>query len=52
MAAYCQKKGLDQGSIRFLYEGQRVNDDDTPQGLDMEVRHAPCSGRPGMLAGS
>jgi small ubiquitin-related modifier len=41
MAAYCQKKGLDQGSIRFLYEGQRINDDDTPQGLDMEVRPDP-----------
>ncbi|KAF8460446.1 ubiquitin-related domain-containing protein [Russula ochroleuca] len=34
--AYANKVGKDVGSIRFLYDGTRINDDDTPQSLDME----------------
>jgi len=34
--AYANKVGKDVGSIRFLYDGARINDDDTPQSLDME----------------
>ncbi|KAJ7453705.1 small ubiquitin-related modifier [Mycena galericulata] len=34
--AYASKVGKDVGSIRFLYDGARINDDDTPQSLDME----------------
>jgi len=34
--AYANKVGKDINSIRFLYEGNRINDDDTPGSLDME----------------
>ncbi|KAF9523326.1 ubiquitin-like protein [Crepidotus variabilis] len=34
--AYANKVGKDVGSIRFLYDGVRVNEDDTPHTLDME----------------
>ncbi|KAG2358052.1 ubiquitin-like protein [Suillus spraguei] len=34
--AYANKVGKDVGSIRFLYDGSRINDDDTPSTLDME----------------
>ncbi|KAH7907434.1 small ubiquitin-related modifier [Hygrophoropsis aurantiaca] len=34
--AYATKVGKDVASIRFLYDGARINDDDTPQSLDME----------------
>jgi len=34
--AYCQKKGVASNSIRFLYDGARVGEDDTPKTLNME----------------
>ncbi|KAJ3557208.1 hypothetical protein NP233_g11801 [Leucocoprinus birnbaumii] len=34
--AYANKVGKDVGSIRFLYDGNRLNDDDTPASLDMD----------------
>nr|GAT47272.1 predicted protein [Mycena chlorophos] len=34
--AYASKVGKDVGSIRFLYDGERINDDDTPNSLEME----------------
>ncbi|EIM84749.1 small ubiquitin-like modifier [Stereum hirsutum FP-91666 SS1] len=34
--AYAAKVGKDVTSIRFLYDGTRINDDDTPTSLDME----------------
>jgi len=34
--AYANKVGKDVNSIRFLYDGTRINDDDTPDSLDME----------------
>ncbi|THH12478.1 hypothetical protein EW146_g7661 [Bondarzewia mesenterica] len=34
--AYANKVGKDVGSIRFLYDGSRITDDDTPASLDME----------------
>jgi small ubiquitin-related modifier len=34
--AYASKVGKDVNSIRFLYDGTRINDDDTPASLDME----------------
>ncbi|KAF7799172.1 hypothetical protein EIP86_010403 [Pleurotus ostreatoroseus] len=34
--AYANKVGKDVNSIRFLYDGNRINDDDTPASLDME----------------
>ncbi|KAF8063189.1 ubiquitin-like protein [Lyophyllum atratum] len=34
--AYANKVGKDVGSIRFLYDGTRIADEDTPTSLDME----------------
>ncbi|PFH52509.1 hypothetical protein AMATHDRAFT_57135 [Amanita thiersii Skay4041] len=34
--AYANKVGKDVGSIRFLYDGARIQDDDTPALLGME----------------
>ncbi|KAF9039334.1 small ubiquitin-like modifier [Panaeolus papilionaceus] len=34
--AYANKVGKDVGSIRFLYDGTRIQDDDTPSSLEME----------------
>jgi len=34
--AYASKVGKDVGSIRFLYDGTRINDDDTPLSLEMD----------------
>jgi len=34
--AYASKVGKEVGSIRFLYDGARIQDDDTPASLDME----------------
>lgn len=33
--AYCDRKGVSPQSIRFLFDGQRVNDDDTAEKLDL-----------------
>ncbi|KAF8346362.1 small ubiquitin-related modifier [Amanita rubescens] len=35
-AAYANKVGKDVGSIRFLYDGARIQDDDTPATLEMD----------------
>ncbi|KXN91528.1 Ubiquitin-like protein pmt3/smt3 [Leucoagaricus sp. SymC.cos] len=35
-AAYAKRIGKDAGSIRFLFEGKRLDDDDTPASLDMD----------------
>ncbi|KAH0835512.1 Rad60/SUMO-like domain-containing protein [Lanmaoa asiatica] len=34
--AYASKVGKDVASIRFLYDGTRISEDDTPTSLDME----------------
>ncbi|KAF8554848.1 ubiquitin-like protein [Imleria badia] len=34
--AYAAKVGKDVGSIRFLYDGNRISEDDTPSTLEME----------------
>jgi len=34
--AYCKKVGADQASVRFLFDGNRVRDDQTPEQLGME----------------
>eukprot|EP00039_Didymoeca_costata_P018317 m.333028 g.333028 ORF g.333028 m.333028 type:complete len:102 (-) comp17048_c0_seq1:136-441(-) len=34
--AYCKRQGLQSGSIRFLFDGQQVGPDDSPESLDME----------------
>ncbi|SJL15820.1 related to ubiquitin-like protein modifier [Armillaria ostoyae] len=34
--AYASKVGKDVATIRFLYDGNRIQEDDTPQSLEME----------------
>ncbi|KAH8985410.1 small ubiquitin-like modifier [Lactarius akahatsu] len=41
--AYASKVGKDVSSIRFLYDGARINDEDTPASLDMEDNGAFAS---------
>ena len=36
MDAYCQRQGLGQNQCRFIFDGERIKDDDTPDGLEME----------------
>ncbi|EDO45837.1 predicted protein, partial [Nematostella vectensis] len=35
-AAYCDRQGVQMNSVRFLFDGQRINDDQTPKQLEME----------------
>jgi small ubiquitin-related modifier len=36
MDAYCQRMGTNAQSVRFTYDGVRINDTDTPSKLGME----------------
>jgi small ubiquitin-related modifier len=36
MDAYCHREGLPVDGVRFLYDGERVNRDQTPEELDMQ----------------
>ncbi|VEU23569.1 DEKNAAC104734 [Brettanomyces naardenensis] len=36
MDAFCKRQGKSADSLRFLYEGQRLTPDATPDSLDME----------------
>ena len=36
MSTYCERAGLDFQSVRFTFDGQRVNGSDTAQSLGME----------------
>lgn len=31
MDAYCNRQGLNSNSVRFVFDGNRVNQDDTPK---------------------
>ncbi|KAI9669882.1 MAG: hypothetical protein M1831_006917 [Alyxoria varia] len=35
MEAFCERSGKNRQSVRFLFDGQRVTTDDTPDTLDM-----------------
>ena len=35
-AAYAQRKSVQQTSLRFLLDGERINNDDTPKTLELE----------------
>ncbi|ETN36456.1 uncharacterized protein HMPREF1541_08734 [Cyphellophora europaea CBS 101466] len=35
MRAFCDRQGKDRNTVRFLFDGVKVNDYDTPDGLDM-----------------
>ena len=34
--AYAQRKGVQQSSLRFLLDGERINPEDTPKSLELE----------------
>ncbi|XP_018089687.1 small ubiquitin-related modifier 1-A isoform X1 [Xenopus laevis] len=34
--SYCQRQGVPMNSLRFLFEGQRISDHQTPKELGME----------------
>ena len=36
MLAFCQKKHYQVNQVRFLFEGERIREDQTPQDVDME----------------
>lgn len=35
-SAYAQRKGVDSNSLRFLLDGERITDDQTPKTLELE----------------
>lgn len=34
--SYAERQGVAVGSLRFLFDGKRINDDETPKLLEME----------------
>jgi len=36
MDAFCDRQGKDPKSVRFLFDGQRVRPEDSPETLDMQ----------------
>jgi small ubiquitin-related modifier len=36
MNAFCEREGLDRSNVRFLWEGSRISDADTPDELDIK----------------
>lgn len=36
MKAYCERQGVSQSAVRFLFDGQRVGEEQTPKELGME----------------
>jgi small ubiquitin-related modifier len=36
MHAVCQRKGVNWNDVRFMFDGKRINEDQTPSDLDME----------------
>merc|ERR1719495_272448 len=36
MSTYCERAGLALQTIRFSFDGTRINESDTPKSLDME----------------
>ena len=36
MDAYCQRQGFSNNQCRFIFDGERIKDDDSPDTLEME----------------
>jgi len=36
MDAYCQRQGLASNNVRFLFDGERLHETQTPKELNME----------------
>ena len=41
--SYGERIGVQPSSLRFLFDGRRINDDDSPKSLEMEVSFASVS---------
>ena len=37
--SYSERQGVPVSSLRFLFDGRRINDDETPKQLEMENEH-------------
>ena len=42
MNTYCERQGKPPGSVRFMLDGVRIEDHQTPDDLDMEDGYAFC----------
>jgi small ubiquitin-related modifier len=36
IAAFCARKGLDEKTVRFVFDGQRLSEQSTPAEMDMQ----------------
>lgn len=36
MKSYCERRGIDEKSVKFLFDGTRINAENTPKQLEME----------------
>jgi hypothetical protein len=36
MSSFCERQGRQSGTVRFLFEGRRINPDDTPLSIDLQ----------------
>ena len=45
MHAFCNRQGVSMNSVRFLFDGNRIDETQTPQQLDMEDGESapPCA---------
>lgn len=39
---FCQKKAWNAGQVKFLFDGNRILADDTPESLDMDDGDVSC----------
>ena len=39
MTAFCNRHGIAQSSVRFLFDGARIDPNQTPEQLEMEDGH-------------
>lgn len=42
MDAYCERQGKAPGSVRFLYDGTRVQNHNTPNEVNMTLNTREC----------
>jgi Ubiquitin-2 like Rad60 SUMO-like len=52
MSAFCERQGKDQNTVRFLFDGSRVRDEDTPDSVShpytCKAEHTKSSRQLGM----
>ena len=48
MDAFCERQGKDRKTVRFLFDGSKVQDHDSPDTVcshDISLRRSPCAAR-------